>query len=147
MVNGDNLEQRHCAFPWCAIYCRLYYERPYQTLLRTVVAAGMQLAKRARDENGKDEERNEASHPYRTQRACVWTFLNSMQILTACSVNVIILLNGRVDYLPTRSFIYIYKFNIFPLLIYYLNLLTVLLRLFNGNEYTDFEIIRISKIM
>lgn len=70
-----------------------------------------------------------------------------MQILTACSVNVIILLNGRVDYVPTRSFIYIYKFNIFPLLIYYLNLLTVLLRLFNGNEYTDFEIIRISKIM
>lgn len=43
--------------------------------------------------------------------------------------------------------LYIYKFNIFPLLIYYLNLLTVLLRLFNGNEYTDFEIIRISKIM
>lgn len=77
MVNGDNLEQRHCAFPWRAIYCRRYYERPYQTLLRMVVAAGMQLAgrerERERDENGKDEERNTEprSHIVRKGLACV----------------------------------------------------------------------------
>lgn len=58
MVNGDNLEQRHCAFPWRAIYYRRYYERPYQTLLRMVVAAGMQLAGRERErESGTKMEK------------------------------------------------------------------------------------------
>ena len=113
VVNGDNLEQRHCAFPWRAIYCRLYYERPYQTLLRTVVAAGMQLAPRVRKgrkwKRWGEEQR--LAEPYRTVRACVSTFLNSMQILTACSVNVIILLN--ISSHSHRLYIYMYKFNIF----------------------------------